>query len=99
MHGLPCKKEVNLGNVNIFWKCKGWRTPEDSWKDMEVADEEAFFVNVLEGEKEETEDLVSTKKREEEESVRLERPVWKKGGSRRKRTRGRQERADKEAAR
>jgi hypothetical protein len=75
MHSLPCKKEVNAGSVNIVHKCKGWRTPEGSWIEMEVADKEAFFVNVLVGDEEEMEDLGSIKRKEEEEEVKLERGV------------------------
>jgi hypothetical protein len=42
--------------------------------DLEAADEEPFFVYVLD-EEEEMEDLENIKKREEEESIRLERGV------------------------
>jgi hypothetical protein len=42
---------------------------------MEVANKEAFFVNVLVGDEEEMEDLGSIKRKEEEEEVKLERGV------------------------
>jgi hypothetical protein len=57
MQSLPYKKEVSLGSVNIVCECEGWRTPEDSWMELEAADEEAFFVSVLVEEEEEMEDL------------------------------------------
>lgn len=71
MHGLPCKKEVSTGSVNMVQECES-ETPEDSLMVMEAAEEEAFFVKKLVEDEEEIEDLKADEKREEEESVRLE---------------------------
>jgi hypothetical protein len=49
LHGLPCKKDMSTGSINVVQEHEGWRTQEDSWIDMEAAKEEAFFVNVLVG--------------------------------------------------
>jgi hypothetical protein len=71
MHRLRARRR----NVSTVRECKGWRTPEDLWMDLEAAFKEAFFVNMLVGEEEEMEDLKFIKRREEEESARLERGV------------------------
>jgi hypothetical protein len=59
--------------------------------DLEAADEEAFFISVLVGEEEEIDDLESIKRREEEESMRLERgwtTGWRGGAMKKKNTMG-----------
>ncbi len=53
-------------------ECESWRMPEDSWMDMEAAEEEAFFINVLVEAGEGVEDLKAIEKREKVESARLE---------------------------
>jgi hypothetical protein len=55
MHGLPCKKEVSTGSVNMVQECES-ETPEDSLMVMEAAEEEAFFVKKLVEDEEEIED-------------------------------------------
>ncbi len=57
LHALPCKKEASAGSVNLPHDYEGWRTPEDPWMELEAAEEEAFFVNVLMSDKKETEEL------------------------------------------
>jgi hypothetical protein len=72
LHALPCKRETALGSVNVVHRCEGWKTPEDSWMELEAAEEEAFFVNVLMGDEEQMEESESIDGEEEEESIRLE---------------------------
>jgi hypothetical protein len=69
LQSLPWKNETTAGSVNIVHEYEGWRVPEESWMEMEAAEEEAFFVNILVTEEEEIEDLESIMK-EEEESMR-----------------------------
>jgi hypothetical protein len=80
LHALPCKKETDVGSVNLVREHEGWKISEDSWMELEAAEAEAFFVNVAEAffvnvlvtEEEEMEESESIEKEEEEESVRLE---------------------------
>jgi hypothetical protein len=58
--------------VNRVHECKGWRTPEGSQMEMEAAEEDVFFVNILVTEEEVMEDLSSVLQEEEEGSLRLE---------------------------
>jgi hypothetical protein len=68
---MPLGDWKQLAKERPQW-IEGRRTLEVPWMDLETADEEAFFINVLVGE-EEIEDLESIKKREEEELVRFKR--------------------------
>lgn len=46
---LPCLKGEKECKVNMVQGQDGWRTLEDKWMDMEEAEREVFFVNVLYG--------------------------------------------------
>ncbi len=45
--GVPGKGEKKEGRVNVVQGEGGWRTPEDTWMEMEEAKEEVFFMNAL----------------------------------------------------
>ncbi len=37
---IPCKSKEKEGKVNVVQREGGWRTPEDTWIEMEEAEEE-----------------------------------------------------------
>jgi hypothetical protein len=47
------KEKTKEGIVYVIRSHEGWRTPDESWLDMEAAeDRETFFVNMALGEEE-----------------------------------------------
>ncbi len=52
LKGLPCLKKEQECKVNLVQEGEGWKTPEESWMDMEDARNEVYFVNILLGGKE-----------------------------------------------
>ncbi len=44
---IPCKSEEKEGKVNVVQGDGECRIPEDTWMEMEEAEEEVFFVNTL----------------------------------------------------
>jgi hypothetical protein len=47
LKGLPCLKKEQECKVNLVQGGEGWRTPEDSWMDLEDVGDKVYFVNVL----------------------------------------------------
>jgi hypothetical protein len=36
LHALPCKKETDVGSVNVVRECEGWKIPKDSWMELDL---------------------------------------------------------------
>jgi hypothetical protein len=53
---VPCKSEGKEGKFNVIQGEGGWRTPEDTWMEMEEAEEEMFFINTLQVERSDSEE-------------------------------------------
>jgi hypothetical protein len=49
LKGLLCLKKEQQCKVNLVQGGEGWKTPEESWMDIEEAKDEVYFVNVLLG--------------------------------------------------
>jgi hypothetical protein len=47
---IPWESAKREGKVNVVQGEGGWRTPEDTWMEMEEVEEEVFFVNTLQKE-------------------------------------------------
>jgi hypothetical protein len=39
LHALPCKKEMAVSSVGMVRDSEGWRTRENSWMELEAAEE------------------------------------------------------------
>jgi hypothetical protein len=37
----------NAGSMNIIQDCGGWRMPDEAWMDLDVAEEEMYFINMV----------------------------------------------------
>jgi hypothetical protein len=87
LEGLPSLKKEQECKVNLVQGGEGWRTLEDSWMDLEDADEKVYFINVLlRGEEDEVDpeavaDLAKTdseKEMERELTMELNTRSWAK---------------------
>jgi hypothetical protein len=96
---LLCKKEAGAGSMNVVRKCEGCRMHEESRMEMEAAEEEAFFVNVLVIKTEGLEGSDSVSQEEEEESMRLEQGLIVNVSGKEHATRERVERREREEIR
>jgi hypothetical protein len=66
---LPCLKGEEECKVNLVQGEGGWKTPEESWMDMEEAEDEVYFVNVLHEEEPNSDDKMQRELEETKAAV------------------------------